>query len=211
MLGRLFPLLAVTVCALTGFAEASPTNPGAALLKRFEHIDTLKAHFIQRTLSDNGEELQKLEGEMLIRRPLYFKWEVKKPYSMTYLLHELNLTVVDPDLHQVSYQTLASSDEVPMVALLLHSDMSVLDDFSVVQARNHFKLEPLDARQLFNSITVYFDGTRLDAIDVRDSQNRLTEFTFKDMEENLTIPDELFSLDIPDDMEVIGERPMDVD
>ena len=61
--------------------------------------------------------------------------------------------------------------------------------------------------QLFKLITVYFDNLRLDAIDVRDSQDRLTEFTFRNVEENVILDDAQFEMVIADDMEVIGEPP----
>ena len=177
------------------------------LISRFEHIETIRAGFIQRVLDENGEELQMLRGEMLVHSPSHFRWEIKTPYSLTYVLNHLDLIVMDPDLHQVTYRTIDSPDEVPIVALLVHRDMDVLDDFDISMTQNAFILEPLDQMQLFKSIAVYFDNMRLDAIDVRDSQDRLTEFTFRDLEENVDLDESLFELTIADDMEVIGEPP----
>lgn len=177
------------------------------LIQRFQHIETLRADFVQRVLDENGEELQVLQGEMLVRTPSFFRWEVKSPYGLTYVLHDLDLMVVDPDLHQVSYRKIDSPEEVPIVALLLHRDLAVLDDFDVSKRPNAFELEPIDQMQLFKLITVYFDNQRLDAIDVRDSQDRLTEFTFRDVEENVVLDDARFEVEITDDMEVIGEPP----
>ena len=177
------------------------------LISRFENVETLRASFIQRVLDEDGEELQVLNGEMLVKSPSHFRWAIESPYSLTYVLHHLDLTVVDPDLHQVTYRTIDSPDEVPIVALLVHRDMEVLDDFNVSSTRNSFVLEPMDQMQLFKLITVYFDNRRLDAIDVRDSQDRLTEFTFRDVEENVVLDDILFEVEIASDMEVIGEPP----
>ena len=190
-----------------GTVQANEAEAKTELIERLQRVETLRATFIQRVLGENGEELQLLEGEMLARSPSHFRWEVKKPYGLSYVLHHLNLTVVDLDLHQVTYRTIDSPDEVPIVALLLHRDMNVLDGFEVTQRRNAFELEPVDEMQLFKLITVYFDGLRLDAIDVRDSQDRLTEFSFRGVEENTTLDDALFEVAIADDMEVIGEPP----
>lgn len=167
----------------------------------------MRADFVQRVLDENGEELQVLEGEMLVRTPTFFRWEVKRPYGLTYVLQDLDLMVVDPDLHQVSYRTIDSPEEVPIVALLLHRDMNVLNDFKVSKRPNAFELEPVNELQLFKLITVYFDKLRLDAIDVRDSQDRLTEFSFRAVEENVALDDAQFEVEIADDMEVIGEPP----
>ena len=144
---------------------------------------------------------------MLARSPTHFRWEIESPYKLTYLLQNLDLTVVDPDLHQVTYRSIDSAEEVPIIALLLHRDMKVLDEFSVSERRNAFELVPVDRMQMFSLITVYFDNLRLDAIDVRDSQDRLTEFTFREVEENSKLDDALFQVEIADDMEVIGEPP----
>ena len=167
----------------------------------------MRAKFVQRVLGENGEELQILEGKMLARSPTDFLWEIESPYSLTYVLKDLELTIVDPDLHQVTYRTIDSPEEVPIVALLLHRNIDVLDDFRVSKRSNAFELEPVDEMQLFKLITVYFDNLRLDAIDVRDSQDRLTEFTFRDVEENVVLGDALFEVEIAEDMEVIGEAP----
>ena len=183
--------------------DASKTE----LIQRFQHIETLRADFVQRVLDENGEELQVLQGEMLIRTPSFFRWEVKSPYGLTYVLHDLDLMVVDPDLHQVSYRKIESPEEVPIVALLLHRDLEVLSDFDVFKRPNAFELEPINQMQLFKLITVYFDNLRLDAIDVRDSHDRLTEFTFREVQENLVLDNALFEVEIPEDMEVIGEPP----
>ena len=177
------------------------------LIDRFQHIETLRADFVQRVLDENGDELQVLQGEMLARSPSHFRWEINSPYGLTYVLHNLNLTVVDPDLHQVTYRTIDSPEEVPIVALLLHRDMNVLDDFNVSERHNAFELSPNDQMQLFKLITIYFDDLRLDAIDVRDSQDRLTEFSFREVEENVVLDDALFEVEITEDMEVIGEPP----
>lgn len=167
----------------------------------------MRADFVQRVLDENGEELQVLEGEMLVRTPTFFRWDVKSPYGLTYVLHDLDLMVVDPDLHQVSYRTIDSAEEVPIVVLLLHRDMNVLNDFKVSKRPNAFELEPVNQLHLFKLITVYFDNLRLDAIDVRDSQDRLTEFSFRAVEENVVLDEAQFKVEISDDMEVIGEPP----
>lgn len=190
-----------------GAAQAEDAVAKKELFDRFQHIQTLRATFVQRVLGEGGDELQILEGEILARSPSDFRWEIESPYSMTYVLKDLDLTVVDPDLHQVTYRTIDAPDEVPVVALLLHRDMNVLDDFTVSKRPNAFELEPVDEMQLFKLITVYFDNLRLDAIDVRDSQDRLTEFTFRDVEENTVLDDVLFEVEIAEDMEVIGEPP----
>lgn len=193
---------------VVGF-DLSQADEGAKeeLISRFERVETLKASFIQRVLDEDGEELQVLHGEMLVKSPSHFRWAIESPYSLTYVLDHLDLTVVDPDLHQVTYRTIDSPEEVPIVALLVHRDMDVLDDFTVSSTRNAFVLDPVDQMQLFKLITVYFDNRRLDAIDVRDSQDRLTEFTFRDVEENIILDDGLFDVEIASDMEVIGEPP----
>lgn len=178
-----------------------------SLIERIEHIKSLRADFVQRVLDENGDELQVLQGEMITRSPSLFRWEITSPYGLTYVLRDLLLTVVDPDLHQVTYRTIESPEEVPIVALLLHRDMNVLDKFKVSERHNAFELEPVDQMQLFKLITVYFDNLRLDAIDVRDSQDRLTEFTFRNVEENVILDDAQFEVEIADDMEIIGERP----
>ena len=199
-------LFLLSIALGSGTAQADD-DAKIELISRFDHIETLRASFIQRVVDENGEELQVLRGKMLVRSPSHFRWEIESPYSLTYVLHHLDLIVVDPDLHQVTYRTIDSPEEVPIVALLVHREMEVLDDFDVSTTHNAFVLEPVDQMQLFKLITVYFDNTRLDAIDVRDSQDRLTEFSFRDVEENLRLDDALFEVDVADDMEVIGEPP----
>lgn len=171
----------------------------------FDGVSTLTASFIQRVLNERGEELQVLEGSMFVQRPSLFRWEVQSPYSMTYLLRNLSLTVLDPDLEQVTYEALDSQEEAPVVALLLHNDLDSLSNFSVQRGGNFFELTSLDPQQLLKVITIYVDGDRLDAIDVRDSQGGLTEFSFRHLVENAPIDASVFELEIPPEFDAIGE------
>ena len=188
--------------------RANEEDAKGTLIERLTLVNTLRASFVQRLLEDDGEELQVLKGKLHMRAPSLFRWEIETPYPMTYLLRDLDLTVVDPDLHQVTYRSLDSTEEVPVVALLLHRDMDVLDDFRVTQGRNYFRLEPLDELQLFRLITMYFKSEHIDAIDVRDSQGRLTEFSFQNVEVNVDIHEKRFVAEILEGMDVIGEKPV---
>ena len=193
---------------MLGFAELAVGqqiyDPKQQLIDKLKRVESLQADFTQRLLDIEGEELQVLQGRMIAQRPNLFRWEVTSPYEMTYQLVDLNLTILDPDLNQVTYEKLSSTQDVPMIAILLHRDAEALKDFEVTQATNFFELKPLKEMQLFTLVTVYFAGTRLDAIDMRDTQNRLTEFSFSNVEENPVLEKSVFDLAIPSDVEVLG-------
>ena len=198
--------IGVSIGSQIAAAQEPEEASKAALTELLHSIQSLRADFLQRLLADNGDELQVLEGKLIALSPTLFLWEIEQPYNMTYLLRDLDLAILDPDLNQVTYRELDAED-IPIIALLLNRDTDVLDGFSVTQGQSSFRLEPLDSRQLFQSITVYFDEARIDAIDVRDAQDRLTEFSFRNVEVNPALADEIFELTIPEDIEVIGEPP----
>ena len=188
-------------------AESQDSSAKQEFLSLFANVNTLTAEFTQRVLNQHGEELQVLEGRMYVHRPSKFKWEVQSPYSLVYVLHNQRLTVLDPDLAQVTYHSLDAQEEAPVAALLLHNDLDAIADFSVRRGRNYFELMPLDPQQLLKLITLYVDGNKLDAIDVRDSQGGLTEFSFRNLEENVTLDGDVFEIEVPPDFDVIGEPP----
>ena len=197
-------LIALLLCfsSLVAIEEEASKQ---ALIDRIARVDSLAADFTQRVVDDQGEALQVLRGIMKAQSPDWFWWEINDPYTMVYRLEGFNVSIYEPDLNQVSHQRLNEEQQFPIVALLLNQDSELLDEYNVTQNRNAFKLEPTSNRFPFERIEVYFAGEVLDAIDVVDSSGSRTEFSFKNVEENVALTAQDFELDLPEDTEVIGD------
>lgn len=180
------------------------------LLEILNQYSSLSASFVQRLVDKEGEEVSVQSGYMRARSPNLFWWEIQDPYTMIYRLESPNVLIFDEDLNQVSYHQLDTELELPIVALLLQEDAEVLDDYQVVRRRNSFELTPNRNSLPFTSIRVYFAGNALDAIDVLDGMGQRTEFNFSNLQVNIDLEDSKFSLDLPEGVEVIGEKPLEV-
>lgn len=193
----------LSLAATVGVGESAATE----LVERLNTYQTISATFEQRLLDESGNEEQRLTGVMRLRIPNLFWWEIQSPYRMFFLLKDDLIVTYDPDLEQVTYQSVKQSPNLPLKTILMNRDYDRLNRYIVSPKRNGYVLEPVQNTELFQSISIYFDGDELDAIDIRDVQQQVTEFTFSQLKTNDVLSDDLFELNLPDDVEVLGQRP----
>ena len=123
-------LLAVLWC---GAAQAaSQTNADTArLVSILQKTNTLSGQFSQLTLDSAGTNLQETKGEMAVQRPGMFRWHTDAPAEQLLVSDGKKVWLYDPDLNQVTVQTLDKRlTNTP--ALLLSGDLKkIADNFSV--------------------------------------------------------------------------------
>ena len=91
-----------------------------SLIDFLKKSDSLKSNFVHKQVSSSGKII-KFEGKIFFRRPDRLKWLVEKPYSQLQLLRGKEFLLYDPDLEQVTIQSLDESLDATPAGLLFAS------------------------------------------------------------------------------------------
>lgn len=203
------PLLLVALL-LPFSVQADSEKDAAELAKTLESYESFQANFIQIVVSENGGRVQESRGELKAKRPGLFYWETNQPHSQFVVSDGDSVEVYDPDLEQVTVHKL--DDQVQTTpALLLSGEVGDLNETYKVsrsvkgEYTHEFTLEPRDADSLFVSLRLTFYKGELQEMRMQDSLSQISVLSFDDIEVNGAIADKAFTLDYPNEVDVIRD------
>jgi outer membrane lipoprotein carrier protein len=193
---------------------ATTTNAIKNLKQQLGLINSFSANFVQLTQDGLGNTLQRIEGFMQVAKPGKLRWKTEGIYEQLVISDGQSLWIYDADLEQVSIRDMANRlAETP--ALLLSGDVSEIgDSFIITQAPSDhsltFILQPKDSSQLFDALELNFDKLNqqqlLTQMIIRDASGQVTDINFSNVIKNPKLNDDIFSFDIPEDIDVIDGR-----
>jgi len=202
-------LIALILCCVAFTAQAD----GVGDLKAFyKNVDSLSAQFKQQQQDEKGNTLQQARGTFELARPDRFRWEYKKPYEQIIVSDGEVFRFYDVGLAQVTIRTIdATLRATP--ALLLTGGAALEDAFNVTSAGRHegmswVKLTPRADDSDFQQVRLGLKDQVPSVMELDDSLGQTTHIRFSDVELNTEIADARFTLDIPDDVEVVDGRGM---
>ncbi|WP_275287027.1 outer membrane lipoprotein chaperone LolA [Halomonas elongata] len=199
--------------ALLALAPLSAVaDEGAERLTRMlEPVKTYVADFDQEILDSGGQQLQEASGRMWLARPGRFRWEVDAPYEQIVVSNGEDVTLYDPDLQQATIQALDERVTHTPALLLSGSTDELTESYEVTRSQQGtaetFTLTPRDADTLFESLKMTFYGETLGRLQMTDSTGQRTAIEFDDAQQNVEVSDSRFSIELPEDTDVIRESP----
>lgn len=202
--------LAASALGLVVAPQALANEAAERLTERLEPLETYEAGFEQQILDSSGERLQQAQGEMWLSRPGLLRWEVEAPYSQTVVSDGDDVYLFDPDLEQVTVQSLDRRVTYTPALLLSGSAGQLTDNFDVSSERQNgddvFTLIPDSPDTLFETLSMTFDDDTLTELWMTDSTGQRTAISFSDIRQNAPIDDARFDFAIPDGVDVIREQ-----
>ena len=204
--------LVLLVVAAQG-ASAQPERAAAsgdfATLEAFlDGVQSLTADFKQEVWNADHELLQTESGSLALKRPNRFRWTYVEPTQLIVVADGVKLSIYDVELEQV---TVAPFDNVgTSPAMLLSGDRNVREQFEVVDAYHAdgldwVKLEPLAGGSDFASVLIGFNGTAPQRLELVDGLNEVTRIELDNLDVNPELADDVFKLEVPDGVDVLGE------
>lgn len=178
-----------------------------ALAKQLLKIETFQASFSQVAIAQSGATELSQSGRVLFDRSGKFLWEVSKPFEQYILVNEDTMRVYDPDLEQLTISTFDSDSQVSFASLILTSSTELLADFDIEFEDNQYTLLPIKQGQDFVRLKIIFEDDSLGVIEILDHFNTVNQFKFTNVQTNKAIASEEFELDIPEDTEIVDQRP----
>ena len=183
----------------------------AALAKKLLAIDTFQAEFSQLAIAQTGETEVSQSGRILFDRSGKFLWAVSQPFEQYVLVTDDTMRVYDPDLEQLTISEFESESQASFASLILTSSTEILNDFDIRYVDDQFTLLPKGQGQDFVRLKIIFEDDTLGVIEILDHFNTVNQFKFKNVETNTPIDSEEFELDIPEDTEIVDQRPKSTD
>ena len=206
---RLIRMLLLPVLALTTLSAHADDKDVARLTQLLETSKTLTARFSQLTLDGSGTQLQETAGELSLKRPGLFRWHTDAPQEQLLVSNGQKVWLFDPDLNQVTIQTLDQRlTHTP--ALLLSGDVSkISDNFEISHKEGgsvvDFILKPKAKDSLFDNLRLSFRNGVINDMQLIDGSGQRTNILFLSVKMNQPLDAAQFSFQPPADADVIEE------
>ena len=207
---RLIRMLLLTVLSFTSVAAMADDEVAVQrLTELLNQAQTITARFSQLTLDGSGTQLQETAGQLALKRPGLFRWHTDAPMEQLLVSNGEKVWLYDPDLQQVTIQTLDQRlTHTP--ALLLSGDVSkIRENFEISHKEAgdvvDFILKPKSKDTLFDSLRLSFRNGLVNDMQLIDSVGQRTNILFTGVKANEPIPASKFKFDIPKGADVIQE------
>ncbi|HBX53995.1 outer membrane lipoprotein chaperone LolA [Pseudomonas sp. UBA2684] len=207
---RLIRMLLLTVLSLSSVSVLADDEVAVQRLTQLlNQAQTITARFSQLTLDGSGTQLQETAGQLALKRPGLFRWHTDEPMEQLLVSNGKKVWLYDPDLEQVTIQTLDQRlTHTP--ALLLSGDVSKIREnfeISFKEGGNvvDFILKPKSKDTLFDSLRLSFRSGVLNDMQLIDSIGQRTNILFLNVKMNETLDNAQFSFDVPEGADVIQE------
>jgi len=202
-------LLYVVAAQCASAQPQSDAQAGTATLEAFlDGVQSLTADFKQQIWSADQELLQTETGSLSLKRPNRFRWTYVEPTELIVVADGSQLWIYDVELEQVTVAPFDSVGASP--AMLLSGDRNVREQFEVVDTYPAdglawVKLQPLAGGSDFTSILIGFSGTAPRRLELVDGLNGVTRIELDNLDVNPELADDVFKLEVPDGVNVLGE------
>lgn len=206
-------LLRMLLLSALAFAAIPAQADDEAAVKRLTQLlnqaQTISARFSQLTLDGTGTQLQETAGQLALKRPGLFRWHTDAPQEQLLVSNGEKVWLYDPDLMQVTIQTLDQRlTHTP--ALLLSGDVSQIRqnfEISFKEAGEvvDFMLKPKAQDTLFDNLRLSFRRGVINDMQLIDSIGQRTNILFLSVKMNEQFAPKLFTFDVPEGADVIQE------
>jgi outer membrane lipoprotein carrier protein len=180
------------------------------LVQLLDQIQSVAADYAQITLDKDSRVVQQLDGHLSVSGPGRFRLESLAPSAQILVADGESFWSYDSDLEQVIITAL-QRDITQVPILLLGGDASAIASsyrvaYGEQAGQEVYRLEPLDASSLFDSLTLAFVAGEPRAIVLRDSLGQRTQIELSRVVLNKPIPNEIFTFTPPVGVDVIDDR-----
>jgi outer membrane lipoprotein carrier protein len=204
---RMLLLAALACMAVPALAdEEAAVKRLTALLNQAQ---TMTGRFSQLTLDGSGTQLQETSGELVLKRPGLFRWHTDAPQEQLLVSNGQKVWLYDPDLQQVTIQTLDQRlTHTP--ALLLSGDVSqIRENFEISYKESgdvvDFMLKPKAKDTLFDNLRLSFRKNMINDMQLIDSVGQRTNILFLGTKMNQAVDATQFNFEVPAGADVIQE------
>ena len=184
------------------------THAVQTLFNLLDKFTSLQANFEQNNLNANTQQSSSVKGNMLLAKPNQFLWQTYDPLPQTIISNGETLWLYDPDLEQVTIQSI-NNNALQAPALLLSGDhQNIVDNFIISMIKQEdkslkFILSPKSNDSLYSQIWLVFAQQKLRRMALVDAQTQGVDFYFSNLLLNPALVDSQFEFKIPPNTDII--------
>lgn len=207
-------LMIILLCQQAAMA-AVVENATSSLKNRLAPIQGLTADFQQKMTNEEGKVLQQYKGQMWLKKPGQFRWEVQGAEQRIVVSNGKKVWDYDKDLEQVTVQQISKKDIKAPIFFLTGDVNSLEKDFKIqklnpqdkncMKESDHcFTLSPKTEHFAFQQIQIGFKGQVLRELTMVDQLNQHSYFLFTNAKLNPAIEGTLFNFIPPKGVDLVG-------
>ncbi|MDP6674962.1 MAG: outer membrane lipoprotein chaperone LolA [Gammaproteobacteria bacterium] len=206
--------LALLVVTGVNGDEVEPQN--AAGLEQLRgylgSMQVLRAEFRQDVIGPEQEIVESASGSVILSKPGRFRWDYREPYERVIVADGERVWFYESDLEQVTIRRLATGlGDTP--AALLTGDETALEHFELLSSWSiddlqWLQLAPISPEADFSIVDLGFAAGELQQIIFIDRLGQRTRVSLFDIDRSPRLGDDDFRFEIPDGVDVIGEKEM---
>lgn len=198
-------VLTLLCICITHNVSSITTNADAELNSLLVNIRSLQADFMQNVYSVDAKLMHSYNGNMEIKKPNSFRWEVQNPDPSLVVTNGDLLWNYDKDLEQVTIQKYSVAEEISPLSFIFGDKIALNENFFVEKTNNTcYKLSPKKETS-FEHVEVCFNNKILSKVKILDHMGQNTDFVFSKVQTNHKIADGRFIFVPPKGVDVIGE------
>ena len=201
-------LLLAALFAMPSLASANDVDHADKLSSQLSEYRSFQAGFTQRVEDGRGAAPQETTGELKARRPGYFYWKTDAPMEQIIVADGERVTVYDPDLLQASVYAMEQQLSQTPALLLSGEVVDLAESFRISHdtfgdSGEEYTLVPREPGSLFEELTLVFVEDLLVEMRLVDAMEQRSVLEFENVSINEDIADDVFELDLPEDVDVI--------
>lgn len=210
-----YPALASLFCLFSAlfsvalFAAEDGKYKLDKLNELLNNLDTFKADFNQKIYSENGNVVDEVTGEIAIKKPGKFYWNVTEPFEQKLIADGKYLWQYDVDLEQATVrnlnEALGSTPAEILSGRVADIEKQYQISFSEKLGIESFRLIPKEEGQFEYIILEFRQGVLIELV-LKDTLAQTTKVIFKNAQFGLALPDTLFLMELPKGIDIVDSR-----
>jgi len=172
-------------------------------------LKTMKANFKQVIVDENNLPIQNSSGNMVLKRPGYFRWYTHQPNRQILIVNRQKLWIYDIDLAQMTINDIDTRQGSTPAVLLSDDTQRVVDLYKVsVKSTKSldahwFTLIPLSNEENYQWMKLSFKNSQLLKIELKDRMGQITKIQFSQIVLNKPVKNSLFQLESVSNVDII--------
>lgn len=210
-------LLLLCACTVVSAAPESAVDVARGIQRKYDATRSFATDFVH---TYEGGVLRKKvteRGTLVVKKPGRMRWSYTSPEEKLFVSDGRKMYAYVPADRQVVVTQVPEGDRATAPVLFLAGKGNLTRDFEVTFAEGTaapansyaLRLAPKRREPEYDWLVLFVDRQTLQlrGLSTRDQQGGTSTFTFSKLQENVTVPDNVFSFKVPRGVEVVENTP----